>query len=105
MYKNDFHKIMTREIWDKYKGQSCATGFSFEDCILPCIIDYGQPSSLKRMFAGSQDSYRKFKDLNYYFLKYYSDERAEEFYQGKQLTEDQKKLKKRAMSEFKNNLF
>jgi hypothetical protein len=57
------------------------------------------------MFAGSQDSYRKFSHLFYQYLKFYNDERSEPFLNAKQFTEDEKKLKKRSMSEFKNNQF
>lgn len=79
MYKSGFDKILTRDIWDRYHGQTCSAGFSFEDCVLPCIMDYGLPVSLKRMFAGSQDSYRLFSHLFYLYLKFYKDERSEAF--------------------------
>jgi hypothetical protein len=92
MYKSGFDKILTRDIWEQYSGRSCSVGFSFEDCVLPCIMDYGQQFSLKRMFAGSQDSYRKFSTLIYQFLKFYNDERSETFLEAKQYTEDEKKV-------------
>ena len=62
-----FEKILTRDIYDLYEGQTCDEGFSFNDSVLPCIMDYGKRFSIRDMVAGSQSSYRKFFKL---YLKY-----------------------------------
>ena len=51
---------MTREIWNKYKDQKDACGFSFKECIISGCqnVDSGVG-----VYAGSHDSYRKFADF------------------------------------------
>lgn len=53
-------KCLTRDVWNKYRGQTDHFGFLFEDAIFSGCknVDSGIG-----VYAGSHDSYYKFEDL------------------------------------------
>jgi len=58
--KSAAKKCLTKEIWEEYKDQSCASGVSFKTCVFSGIAN--QDSGIG-LYAGSHDAYTKFNKL------------------------------------------
>ena len=58
--KSELCKCLTKEIWEEYKDQSCASGVSFKTCVFSGIAN--QDSGIG-LYAGSHDAYTKFNKL------------------------------------------
>lgn len=78
-YSSKFNEILTEQIWDEYFGQKCAFGFSFKDSFIEAIRDFDERFSARKIVAGSPDAYRKFGNFYAKCLRFFKDERADEF--------------------------